>query len=631
MDIALLRQELYTLLVEDLQTALNTLWESLPEHAEKRALVLSLQGRFKDANKERIRNTITPEDFGRRIDTIRADALTLLDTLEPADFAPAADTPSKDKGKAAPRQGSVLYRVPQRMPLQKPAICTIRIAVEEDALFEDIVLDEHVRLRQRVQVSDMMKAELLDPEGEVFAIRPLSEMEQLVQETGYTQWLFSVTPRVAGEHQLLIKVSMMEYMDKLGRYVPKEVSILENVTIVTEQPAPTDDAPPPFKSAGAAFDVGPTATKQRGGAQIPVTEIPAEGPNAPAGNAAKTTAPVASVPVIAPAQTSPAPAPQKTSGTMRTLAAFLAFLVLAPAAVWAFAPAPVRDFWKAEWSATVEAYDQYIEKYKTDPSAPARDRVEKARYRKAERSLLLKDLREYRRQYPTGQYRPSVLQRIASLEAGTIKKLREQPDSVQFAQYMRDFPDGERWSELRQIASQQPEARRFSLLQTLTTTALQTLQTQPDTTLAQNVLTTYPEAAARTELKQVFRDHPDLVTTAVQRRLETAMIQNFTQTLDPQAARALLEAFPQQHTEVERTAATSPALKKAVAAELRQAKARAAGETEAATRAWATASTLNTVEAYTRFLKEHPGSVHAADARERILTLRKRASRQKQQ
>ena len=149
-----LRQKLRAILVEDLAAALSALKELLPDTADKHKVVLALQARLKDANKEKFRNTLSPDDYQRRVDTIRAECFDLLDALEEADFEVAA-APRKD-GKPAPRQGSVLYRVPQRMPIRKPSICTVRVAIEEDALFEDIVLDDNVRLRQRVEVSDMM-------------------------------------------------------------------------------------------------------------------------------------------------------------------------------------------------------------------------------------------------------------------------------------------------------------------------------------------------------------------------------------------------------------------------------------------------------------------------------------------
>ncbi|MBK9491077.1 MAG: hypothetical protein IPO07_21505 [Haliscomenobacter sp.] len=64
------------------------------------------------------------------------------------------------------------------MPLAKASICTIRVAIDEDAILEDIVIDSDVRLRERVEVSERMSAELLDIEGKVFDIAALSAKDQ---------------------------------------------------------------------------------------------------------------------------------------------------------------------------------------------------------------------------------------------------------------------------------------------------------------------------------------------------------------------------------------------------------------------------------------------------------------------
>ncbi|MEO6038027.1 MAG: hypothetical protein ABIQ93_06400, partial [Saprospiraceae bacterium] len=204
-----LRRELQDILTEDLVAALLALKDLLPEQTSKHTQVLSLQARLNDANRERRRNTLSPDDYQRRVDTIRADSFDLIAGLEQADMeAPAASMPARTTGG---KQGSVLYRVPHKMPIRKPSICMVRVAIDADAILDDLVLDDDLRLRERVQVSDMMRADLLDPENEVFSIRALSAEEQLVRADGYTQWLFSVTPKVEGEHQLMVKVSMLEY------------------------------------------------------------------------------------------------------------------------------------------------------------------------------------------------------------------------------------------------------------------------------------------------------------------------------------------------------------------------------------------------------------------------------------
>ncbi len=388
--LAELRKNIREILIEDLPAAIKALGELLPEGAEKHSIALSMLAQINDANKAHFRNTISPEEYARRIDTVRANFLDLLNGLEETDFEEPLVVGKGNTSSA--KTGSVLYRVPHRMPLRKPVICTVRVAIDEDALLEDIVLDANVRIKQRVEVSDMMKAELLDPEGSVFQIRNLSEVTQLVRETGKTQWLFSVTPLLEGEHQLLVKVSMMEFVPNLGTYVPREVSILETVTIVTEL-AITDEEEAPMKSTGESFAMshGPPRREwgrsegERGGADAMEVET-SKGASEPL--SPPPPAPVAPPSVIMPersignesATESYIPAPQPMiqpqearqsrpiSGRVRAVSFFLLFLIVGSTGAYALTPPPVRDFWFAELSGSAEAFADYIEEYKNDPA-----------------------------------------------------------------------------------------------------------------------------------------------------------------------------------------------------------------------------------------------------------------------
>lgn len=573
-----LRQELREVLVEDLAAALQAVKELLPETAEKHNVVLALLARLKDANKERFRNTIAPDDFQRRVDTIRAECFDLIDALQTNDFEllPAPGGPGPSPG----RQGSVLYRVPQRMPVRKPAICTVRVAIDEDALFEDIVLDDNVRLRQRVEVSDMMKAELLDPEGAVFAIRPLSEPEQLVRPTGYTQWLFSVIPQIEGTHQLLVKVSMMEFRAEIGRYVPKEVSILETVTIVMEGDAATEAGEAPLKSTGESFALGPLQAE--------------------------------------PKQNNPPPV-QQSSGAgkgLRAAALFMAFLLLSTATTWAFTPEATRQWWVASLQDTTEAYTAYVERFHADPDPKTRERVETAWVRRVERTENLALLREYQRQYPRNARRQEIVRTLARMEDRTVEDLNGQAAPDRFERYTLDFPDGQRLAEVRRLAEAQPAERRNKLIPLMEAAAARTLQTQPDKTVADNLLTHFPEAAARTEVLKNLEQRPELRS-----QLEAALTENLQRHTDAQNARAVLETFPERHEWVQKTVETQPAVKKAVESDLRAAKQRVGSRSEAEEKLWQQACTVNTLEAYADFAQKYPQSTHRTELRARVKVL----------
>ncbi|MEQ1744291.1 MAG: SUMF1/EgtB/PvdO family nonheme iron enzyme [Saprospiraceae bacterium] len=440
-----LRRDLLDLLTEDLAAALSALRDLLPEGTDRHAQVLAMQGRLKDANKERIRNTIAPDEYQRRVDTVRADCYDLISAIEPADLEPPSATAPRTDGKSAARTGSVLYRVPHRMPLQKPVICTIRVAVDDDAILEDLVLDDDVRLRPRVEVSDMMRAELLDPAaGAVFAIRPLSEAEQLVREQGYTQWLFRVTPQAAGEHQLLVKVSMMEYNALLERYVPREVSILETVTIVTGEAA-TDEGE--MKATGERLALGPTPAASPAG-------------TAPPGRRGIEQQAPAAIPQSTPKSVMemPAPLPRPQSRALRSVAFGLLFLIVGSAITWAVTPPPTRDWWVASLRDTAEAYAEYIREYGNNTkSAAVHQRLETAYWRKAERTGELADLQAYLAAFPEGEKREQVLQKIDLLEVAALERIRQKPEVESVRAFLKTFPDSKRMESVARAAETRPE------------------------------------------------------------------------------------------------------------------------------------------------------------------------------
>lgn len=160
-----LRHQLQELLTDDLAGALKTLRDFLPESSEKHTTIVGLLGRLNDTNKARLRNTLSNEALQREYDTLRANLLDLLAELTEADFDAAAPKPNPT-GKPAAKQGSVLYRIPHKMPMRRETKCVVRIALDEEAIVEDIQLDEHVTLKALRRVSDLMQVELADPSAD---------------------------------------------------------------------------------------------------------------------------------------------------------------------------------------------------------------------------------------------------------------------------------------------------------------------------------------------------------------------------------------------------------------------------------------------------------------------------------
>ncbi|MDO8971482.1 MAG: hypothetical protein Q7U74_12385, partial [Saprospiraceae bacterium] len=100
MNLAELRRNLEAQIREgQLPEALQALLIQLPEGGEYYRIVSALIARLNAANKERFRNTISVEEYQRRVDQVSADFFDLLAGLKEADFSTPAAAPKE--GKAA--------------------------------------------------------------------------------------------------------------------------------------------------------------------------------------------------------------------------------------------------------------------------------------------------------------------------------------------------------------------------------------------------------------------------------------------------------------------------------------------------------------------------------------------------
>lgn len=244
-----LQQELRTQLVDDLAGAIKALLALLPPGSEKHQTATTLLGKLNDTNKARLRGTISNEALQLAYNQLRSDLLDLIDGLETADFEAA---PAGMPEHKSPKRGEILYRIPDTMPLQRETRCLVRIARNADAIVENITLDEHVTLKPLSRVSDLMQVELLDPgKDPAFEVRSISSAEQFVEEAGYTEWFFQVTPLRAGTFPLLIKVSVIELL--LGKERKKEIVLEETVQVSADGQASTEA---PLKSVGEQLVFG---------------------------------------------------------------------------------------------------------------------------------------------------------------------------------------------------------------------------------------------------------------------------------------------------------------------------------------------------------------------------------------
>ena len=544
MTLTELRHHLEAMLREaQLPEALQALLKELPDGSALYRIVSVLITRLNATNKERYRNTISMEEYQRRVDQISADFFDLLGDLKEADFVKETAEVTADKSG---KKGSVLYKIPNIMTLQKPARCTIRVAVDEEAILENILLDKDVEIRSKVEISDVMSAELFDPEGDTFQITALNKHTQLVKNTGYTEWNFNVKPLKEGIHQLLVKVSIMEIVPGFAEPIPREVTLMETVTIVTEtaggdlaetKEEPTPDKPDTaFKSSGQSFSF-PGASSTMPPMEVQPSRI--------------------LEPPMAPQSFPAAPAPSAPKRSLRALAVLLVLIVLIPAATWAFAPDMPAWISAHYIQGTPEAYTAFIKSHQGSP------RIEKAYFYRASASGQLADLRAYQERFKeTGVFEGQVLSKIAALETRDLEGIREEPDRNKISQFVADFPETERLNELKKAvevrASTRPE-----LLAAVEDAYILTLQSKPTTTKVMAYLRDFPEQGRLNEVEAAARTQPE-VFEQVQPALEDAYLKKMEQNPTPAQADQYLEKFPEpvRKERFEKILEQRPALKK---------------------------------------------------------------------
>jgi Effector-associated domain 11 len=529
--------------LQQLVTALQQLRDLLPEQSEKRITVLILLGRLNDANKKALRGTLDNTALQTEYNSIRADLSDLVAGLETLDFdaeAKAAQTAEKTTGT---RQGSVLYRIPHTMPLQQETECVVRIALNDDAIVEEITLDDQVVLKDLSRVSDLMQVELGDPARQpVFSIRSTSPAQQLITDEGYTQWFFYVEPLRDGVHPLEVKVSVLELA--LNQVHRKELVFRETIQIITAGAPAVMGSDAGFKNAGQTFAL-------EGVVQGNV------------GNGTEVSKSVEYQPVVAPPEEQ-----KRTSSAMRSVAFSLAFLMLGSTATWAFTPAETRDWWVASiLEDTPQAYAAYLEKH---PDSRFR---EKALFFKADQSEQLADLRAYQEYYPTGKYRDRVATRISTMETRAIDNIRQQPSRENIRQFALEFPDSERLSDVKEAADTRKDNRQ-ELLAAVEEVYVTSARTKPTQQKIDAYLRDFPNHDRLNDVTEAAAARPD-VMAKVQPVLEEAYLEKMEK--DPTSAKAteFLEKFPEplKQEKFEAVLDKKPAVKKEVIRKLKKMEA----------------------------------------------------------
>ncbi|MBK7869619.1 MAG: hypothetical protein IPJ74_02520 [Saprospiraceae bacterium] len=255
-----LKSKLRRLVPESIEEAIAELKTALPEFSPKYNPLLLLESRLNDANLKNVQNLLSDAELQIEYNQIRADLLLLIASLEERDFQLILGTP-------AAKTGSLLYKIPEQMQLQKETKCLVRLAFEEASIIRNIELNEDVTIKQ-VRVAEVMQVELIDPSAEhPFEIRSISDEEQFLEKGDYTEWVFYVKPLLEGTFPLVLKISVIEMVQ--GKERIRNLTWEETIQITTSEPALSASE---FKPTGIAV----------GAAETDILEEPFMPPSAPA-------------------------------------------------------------------------------------------------------------------------------------------------------------------------------------------------------------------------------------------------------------------------------------------------------------------------------------------------------------
>lgn len=135
--------------------------------------------------------------------------------------------------------GEISYNLPDTMTYGKVEIITLRIAKQEEdsVLIAETSSGNPFVIVKGIRVSSIMTAELIDPSPDksMFIIKPLSSIEQNIEDYGYTQWEWSVKPVKAGKHPLKLVIKVKLFGEN-GSSI-KDIPVYDNNIYVHAKPA----------------------------------------------------------------------------------------------------------------------------------------------------------------------------------------------------------------------------------------------------------------------------------------------------------------------------------------------------------------------------------------------------------
>ncbi len=417
--IAELKRSTLALLVAEtggIVETIKALKAALPADSPKQTDLLLVEGRMNDANKQRLRGTLTNEQLQAIYNQLREELIAFIQGLEADDLDPARTADQQPPAPEHP-QGTVLYQIPETMQVGLEKKCVVRLAFDEEQVIQDITLTGSTEIRD-IRISEVMRVDLLDTNSKAaFAIRGINSPEQFIAEDTYTEWVFFVEPLRVGTFPITLKIAVIELIN--GKERLRELVLEERIDVTAEASRVAPRITTPAAGSKAGFRSAGSLTLASGG-----------GGGAALVDTLET--------IIMPPPFQPAPAPdireKRTSGSwLKNTAYGLIGLVAMSTAAYAAVPAEV-DFAVASLRNSPVAYQKYIDKY--EGSSKTRH-LEKAYFNYATESKRVDAYKDYIERYPVGKGK----REWAETASWVIADKEDQP--ARYLDYVRQFPESE--------------------------------------------------------------------------------------------------------------------------------------------------------------------------------------------
>lgn len=139
----------------------------------------------------------------------------------------------KNKELETHKRGHILYNIPQTMQLEKKIKCIVRVSISLDAIIKGLNENESNKI-EKIRIAKSMEVILENDLNEAFEIEAKSSKEQFIDfdEDEFTQWVFFVKPVLAGEHTIVLKVSVIETVNNQSK--KKEIVLEKNISVKAE-------------------------------------------------------------------------------------------------------------------------------------------------------------------------------------------------------------------------------------------------------------------------------------------------------------------------------------------------------------------------------------------------------------